>query len=137
MQEDKEPLFDSAKTTLSSLRIMALMMASLQFQRDRFENELRKDFSAATDFADYLVRKGMPFRTAHAVVGTMVKECEERGIALDGLTLKELRSYSTRFGHDALALALPRNCVAAKRSEGSTSPTEVRKALRRWEKKLH
>jgi len=137
MQEDKEPLFDAARTTLSSLRIMALMIGSVTFRRDRFEEELRKDFSLATDYADYLVRKGIPFRSAHAVVGAIVKRCEERGVTLETLTLKDLRAFSPAFGPDALALADPRHSVASKKSAGSTAPSEVRKALRRWEKKLH
>jgi len=136
MQEDKEPLFDSTDTTQSSLHIMAEMIGSVEFNVERFEVELREDFSAATDYADYLVRKGVPFRAAHAVVGTMVRNCVEKKRSLESLSLKSLQGFSHLFEKDALDLSRPRKSIARKKSAGSTSPREVEKALRRWERAL-
>ncbi len=79
MQEDKEPLFDAAETLERSLHIMAKMFATVKFDRTRFEAELSSDFLLATELADYLGRKGMPFRNAHAVAGSIVRECSGRG----------------------------------------------------------
>jgi argininosuccinate lyase len=136
MQEDKEPLFDSTDTTQSSLHIMAEMIGSVEFNVERFEVELREDFSAATDYADYLVRKGVPFRAAHAVVGTMVRNCVEKKRSLESLSLKSLQGFSHLFEKDALDLSRPHKSIARKKSAGSTSPREVEKALRRWERAL-
>jgi argininosuccinate lyase len=136
LQEDKEPLFDAADTTLASLRIMALMVGSLTFRRDRFVQELESDFSAATDLADYLVRKGLPFRAAHAAVGGLVRRCVEEGKSFADLTLRDLRRCSPLFASDALALMHPRSGIALKRSAGSTGPREVARALRAWERRL-
>ncbi len=136
MQEDKEFLFDAADTVVSSLRVMAKMMRTVKFRRDRFEAELEGDPLLATEIADYLVRKGMPFRTAHGITGDIVRSCGDAGRSLSTLTLKEFRNYATAFDRDVLALLSPRASLAAKRSRGSTSPAEVRSALTRWESRL-
>ncbi|MGA9121613.1 MAG: argininosuccinate lyase [Bacteroidota bacterium] len=136
LQEDKEPLFDAADTLASSINIMTLMIPTITVNADRFEAELRDDFTAATDLADYLVRKGMPFRSAHAVVGGIVRHCVEKGIGLQDLSPAVLRSFSPMFRADVLDLLDPRTGIKLKKSAGSTSPVEVGKALRRWERQL-
>ena len=136
MQEDKEPLFDAADTVLSSLRIMAKMMKTVTFRRDRFEHELTGDPLLATEIADYLVRRGMPFRTAHGITGAIVRSCDEAGQPLSALTLKDFRCFAKEFDSGVLALLKPRTSIAAKRSAGSTAPKQVRAALRRWERRL-
>jgi len=136
MQEDKEPLFDAAETLERSLRIMARMIPTVTFDRKRFEAELNSDFLLATELADYLGRKGMPFRNAHAVAGSIVRECIERGVSLGELPLKDYRRHTRLFAADLYALLAVRATILLKRSAGSTSPTEVAKAIRRWEKKL-
>ncbi len=136
MQEDKEPLFDAADATLSSLRIMALMVASASFRPERFEEELRADFSTATDLADELVRKGLPFREAHAVVGAVVRYCLENDRTLQDLSAADLKRFTPLLGPGAAGFAEPRRSVARKRSAGSTAPREVARALQRWERKL-
>ncbi len=136
MQEDKEFLFDAADTVLTSLQVMAKMMRTVKFRRDRFEAELEGDPLLATEIADYLVRKGMPFRTAHGITGDIVRSCADAGRSLATLTLKEFRSYATAFDRDVLALLSARTSLSAKRSAGSTSPAEVRSALTRWERRL-
>lgn len=136
MQEDKEPLFDAVDTATASLHIMARMMATVSFDRERFAEELRNDFLLATELADYLVRKGMPFRKAHGVVGEIVRECVASGLSLRDLPLERYRKFSDKFRGDVYAVLDPLSSVALKRSAGSTSPREVEKALRRWETRL-
>ncbi|RPH36892.1 argininosuccinate lyase [bacterium] len=136
MQEDKEPLFDAADTLAGSLQMMALMLQTMTVHGDRFEAELKSDFLVATELADYLVRKGLPFRKAHALVGSIVQHCEQSGATLQALPLETYRTFSPLFGADAMAALGPRASLTAKQSAGSTSPAEVSKALRRWKKKL-
>ena len=136
MQEDKEPLFDAADTATASLRIMARMMATVTFDRDRFEEELRQDFLLATELADYLVRKGMPFRKAHGVAGEIVRECAASGLSLPDLPLERYRRFAEEFREDMYAVLDPRASVARKRSAGSTSPQKWKRRCTRWEKKL-
>jgi argininosuccinate lyase len=136
MQEDKEPLFDTADTLAVSLRIMTLMVSSTKFNRNRFEAELRSDMLLATELADYLVRKRMPFRSAHAIVGSIVKTCLSRSIQLHELPLAEYRRFCPLFARDIAGLFDPRASILRKRSAGSTSPREVVQALRKWQKVL-
>jgi argininosuccinate lyase len=136
MQEDKEPTFDAAATVSDSLRIMALMLASAKFERKRFEQEMHSDFLLATELAEYLARKGAPFRKSHTIVGAIVRECEEQGIGLADLPLDRYRKHSALFARDLYRLLDPRSAVSQKRSAGSTSPREVQKALTLWTVKL-
>jgi len=132
MQEDKEPLFDAADTLTGSLSIMAGMMATVEFDASRFEGELRADTLLATELADYLVRKGLPFRKAHAVTGALVRECVERSVPLVDLPLHIYRAHAPEFADDLYAVLDPRASVRRKRSAGSTAPAEVARALARW-----
>jgi argininosuccinate lyase len=136
MQEDKEPLFDAADTLAGSLQIMTLMLQTMTVHGDRFEGELKSDFLVATELADYLVRQGLPFRKAHAVVGSIVHHCDRSARTLQSLSLEQYRSFSPLFDEDVIAVLEPRASLAAKKSAGSTSPAEVTKALRRWKAKL-
>jgi argininosuccinate lyase len=136
MQEDKEPLFDAADTVTDSLQVSSLMLRSVQFDAKRFEAELSTDFLAATELADYLVRKGLPFRKAHAVVGAIVKTCERRKIPFAGLSLREYKKFSRLFENDVMALLSPGNSISLKKSLGSTSPGEVKRAIRGWKRIL-
>jgi argininosuccinate lyase len=132
MQEDKEPLFDAADTVTGSLSILAGMMATVEFDASRFEGELRADTLLATELADYLVRKGLPFRKAHAVTGALVRECGERSVPLVDLPLHIYRAHAPEFADDLYAVLDPHASVRRKRSAGSTAPVEVARALARW-----
>jgi argininosuccinate lyase len=132
MQEDKEPLFDAADTVTGSLRVTSLMLRGVRFDSKRFEAELTADFLVATELADYLVRKGLPFRKAHAIVGAIVKTCESRKILFSGLSLREYKRFSPLFEKDVLSQLSPRNSISLKKSLGSTSPREVKHAIRKW-----
>jgi argininosuccinate lyase len=136
MQEDKEPLFDAADTVTASLDILARMMATVSFDPGRFEDELNGDQLLATELADYLVRKGIPFREAHGIVGDLVARCAEKGCSLGELPLREYIRRSSAFSRDVSSLLDARTSLSMKQSAGSTSPKEVAKALRLWNKRL-
>jgi argininosuccinate lyase len=136
MQEDKEPLFDAARTAAESLAIASLMLDSTRFNASRFEEDWRSDLLLATELADYLVRKGMPFRKAHGVVGGIVRSCVTRKRSLNSLPLSEYRKHSALFGRDLYPWISARESVKRKRSAGSTAPREVAAAIRRWKRAL-
>jgi argininosuccinate lyase len=131
LQEDKEPLFDTADTLNRTLAVMAPMLGTMTIDKDRAEQVCREGYMNATELADYLARKGVPFREAHRIVGTIVLDCAREKRALDELSLKELRKYSKEFGKDALACLSLMSAVKNKKSHGGTSPTRVRKAIRK------
>jgi argininosuccinate lyase len=136
MQEDKLPLIDSARTLEESLHVAAGMIRTLRFRAARFEEELEGSPALATELADYLVRKGVPFREAHSAAGAAVRQAAERGTALRDLPLAAYRRLSPGFEKDLFALLSARRSLYAKRSEGSTSPTSVARAIARWERRL-
>ena len=97
MQEDKEPFFDSVKTVLSCIQVMSGMLKTLKVKGDRMRSAVKKGFLNATEVADYLVLKGMPFRDAHGVVGNIVLYCEEKNCSIEELNLEELNGFSALF----------------------------------------
>ena len=105
------------------------MVRGLKFRPARTLGALAHDMSAATEIADYLASKGMPFRDAHHVSGEIVRYAEGRGVGLDGLTLDELRRYSDLIDADLPALLTPQAVVNAKTSPGGTAPARVREQL--------
>ena len=131
LQEDKEPLFDAADTTRDSLRLLAAAVATAAFRAPR---PAGPELSAATDLAEELVRRGVPFRVAHERVGRLVSLAERGGRGLPELTDDEL-SHEGLDGLDR-ALLTPEGSVRAKRTLGSTHPDEVSRAIREWARKL-
>jgi len=136
LQEDKPPLFDAADTATASLRICARMMNQVRFNAARFERGMDGALLLATELADYLVRKGLPFRTAHAVVGGIAAECERSGKTLGELSVADYRRHSKLFAKDVTVLLAARSSIEEKSSEGSTSTRHVHAALRRWRRRL-
>ena len=128
-QEDKTPLFDAADTLLDCLRAMADIVAAMRPNAAAMRAAAEAGYSTATDFADYLVRKGVPFRDAHAVVGSAVARAAERGLALSELGLSELRELSPRIGEDVYAVLSVEGSVAARDHFGGTAPATVRRAV--------
>ena len=129
LQEDKEPLFDAADTVLGSLMACSGMLATCTFKEDRLREASHEGYMAATDLADYLVGKGLPFRQAHAVVGRIVGDCVREGVTLQALTTDELRSYSELFdddAHDALDID---SIVRRRTTYGGTGHDAVRTQL--------
>lgn len=136
MQEDKEPLFDASETLLGSLQVLDGVVASLTFNTARMAQAAAQDYTTATDLADYLVRKGLPFRDAHHVVGALVGACVADGKQLSDLTLDALRSHSPLFEADALDVLTAQASAAARDVPGGTAPSQVRQALVAAEQRL-
>ncbi len=129
MQEDKEAFFDAADTVRGCLEILAPLLRGLRFRTERLRALAGEGFATATDLADYLVRKGLPFREAHRVVGRAVALALERGVGLEALPLEELRALSALFGPDFREVLTVEAALAARAVYGGTAPAAVREAL--------
>jgi argininosuccinate lyase len=127
LQEDKAAVLAGASVVLPTLRIFAAMLPALQFNLERMRNAAGQSFSLATDLADYLVKKGMPFRDAHGVVGGLVREAEARGCELNQLPVEVYRAGSELFEADVLAIDLD-SSIASRDVPGGTAPGRVRAA---------
>ncbi|MBA3479900.1 MAG: argininosuccinate lyase [Lautropia sp.] len=128
-QEDKEPLFDAADTVLQTLRIFVEMVPGIEVRADRMRMAAAEGFSTATDLADYLVRKGMPFRDAHETVALAVRKASERGVDLAELTLEELRGFSNLIEKDIGGVLTLEGSVSSRDHFGGTAPAQVRAAI--------
>ena len=129
MQEDKPPVFDAFDTLTASINIFADMLDTLTIRADNMEQAASKGFTNATDAADYLVSKGVPFRECHAIIGELVLYCLSHGKSIEDLTLQQLQDFAPEFDSDVYARIDVRSCIKAKRSEGSTSFDSVRAML--------
>ena len=136
MQEDKEPLFDASDTLQLCLAVTARMIPSIQFNRARMLEASREGFMEATDLADALAMKGVPFREAHGIVGKIVLFCSKHEKRLADLTLDELRAFSPEFDASILKALDPMAIVARRDTPGGTAPKQVRAALKRARKRL-
>jgi len=136
MQEDKEPLFDALDTVRGSLKVMADMVPGIAFHREAMRAAASAGYATATDLADYLVRKGVPFREAHAVVGGAVQACIDRGCDLAELDLATLQGFSEAIGDDVYQVLTLDGSVAARDHIGGTAPDQVRAAVRRARERL-
>jgi argininosuccinate lyase len=130
LQEDKEPFFDADDTTSASLGIMAEMMQAMEFAPERMHAALSKGFLNATELADYLAAKGLPFREAHHVSGRAVALAESKGVGLEDLPLDELKELSDLID-EGVAAALQYDVAASRReTRGGTGPNSVQEQLR-------
>ena len=129
LQEDKEALFDTVDTLLPTLRVFAGMVEGLRFEVDRMRAAAEGGYSLATDLADYLVRKGVPFRRAHGAVADLVRSAQAQGKGLRELDLQEYQRFSPLFEADVLDLTVEQ-ALAARDVPGGTAPERVRTALR-------
>lgn len=125
LQEDKAGAFDAARTLGDCLTCASGMVASMRVNAERMADQAKAGFSAATDVADYLAKKGMPFREAHAVVGRLVLQCEKRGCGLEDLTMEEFREASELFDEDIAGCLKIEDIVAARTTYGGTAPSAV------------
>lgn len=135
-QEDKEPLFDTADTVIDTLRIYADMVGGIRVRAENMRAALRQGFATATDLADYLVKKGLPFRDAHEAVARAVRACETRGCDLAELPLDELRTFSPLIGDEVLEVLKIEGSLAARNHTGGTAPAAVRQAIARARERL-
>jgi len=136
LQEDKEPVFDTLDTVSQGLAIAAELLANMKFNTARLEDATKTGYMTATDLADYLVRKNVPFRQAHAIVGRTVAYCVQKKKELIELALDELRQFSEAIDEDVVAVLTVKGSVDSRRSTGGTSIVRVKEALARAEREL-
>ncbi len=129
LQEDKPPVFDAIDTVMGCLSVMAPMVGSMKVNTDRLKHWCDYGFLAATELADFLAERGVPFRTAHGVVRKLVSYCQRKGVRLDQLSLLELKVFHSQFDKEALSLLEPEKVVRAKTSYGGTSPASVQRQI--------
>jgi argininosuccinate lyase len=135
-QEDKEPLFDTADTLTDTLRIFADMIPGIRVRADNMAAALRQGYATATDLADYLVKKGLPFRDAHEAVARATRACEQKGCDLAELSLAELQAFSPLIGDEVFQVLTVEGSLAARNHLGGTAPAQVRQAIARARQRL-
>ncbi len=137
LQEDKEPIFDTAKTVSDCLKAITILFdEGLKFNEFNLMQSVEKDFSNATDLADYLVHKGVAFREAYQIVGSIVMFCVSKKILFKELPLNEFRKFHQSFDEDIYENILPKNVVNSRNSVGGTSFERVEEELLRWKNRL-
>ncbi len=125
LQEDKEPLFDTVKTVLDCIEIMTEFIDKIKPNKEIMKYWADKGFSTATDIADYLVSKGIPFRNAHKITGSIVKYCIENSKSLDELSIEEFKNFSEKFDEDIFEFISLKNVINRRNSYGGTSIKQV------------
>lgn len=136
MQLDKAPLMGSLTRIHEILILFPLLFEGLKVREEVAETLVQQDGLLATDLAEYLVKKGVPFREAHESVGKLMQFLDEEGRRLASLSLKDFRRFSPQFGQDLFKQLTPEASVSAKISAGGTGPREVNRAIAKWEKRL-
>ncbi|MFD2671944.1 argininosuccinate lyase [Marinicrinis sediminis] len=136
MQEDKEGMFDTVKTLQGALQLFAPMISTMKVNGERMRQAVNQDFSNATDIADYLVNKGLPFRQAHEVIGKTVLYCIQQQKYLLDLNLDEFKQFSKLFEDDIYAVLQPEQVVNARNVYGGTAKPQVAKAIERAQDQL-
>lgn len=129
MQEDKEAIFDSLDTVVMCLEVLAPMVATMKINAENTYRSAQKGFINATDLADYLTKKGMPFRSAYKIVGQIVAECIEKNFVLDTYPISEYKKYSELFDEDLYGEISLETCVQKRNSVGGASPKSVREQI--------
>ena len=135
-QEDKEPLFDTVDTLIDTLRIYADMMRGVTVKPENMRAAVMQGFATATDLADYLVKKGMPFRDSHEVVAQAVRYADQNGVDLSELPLEVLQGFSSLISDDVYQVLTPEGSLAARNHLGGTAPEQVRFQAERWRRLL-
>ncbi|MGV8958661.1 argininosuccinate lyase [Lactococcus lactis] len=136
LQEDKEGMFDSADTIITSLTVMNGMLSTLTVNRVNMEKSTEQDFSNATELADYLAAKGLPFRKAHELVGLLVLDCIKKGIYLQGVNLQDYQMLSPLINEDVYEVLKSRTAVSRRNSLGGTGFESVKKQIEEAKKEL-
>ena len=131
-QEDKEPLFDTVDTLIDTLRIYADMMRGVTVKPENMRAAVMQGFATATDLADYLVKKGMPFRDSHEVVALAVRHADRAGVDLSELPLEDLQSFSDLINEDVYNVLTPEGSLNARNHLGGTAPEQVHRQVARW-----
>ncbi|KIA79881.1 argininosuccinate lyase [Chromobacterium piscinae] len=135
-QEDKEPLFDTVDTLQTTLRIYADMMRGVTVKPEAMRAAVLQGYATATDLADYLVKKGLPFRDSHEVVALAVRHAEQQGVDLSELALPVLQGFSALIAEDVYTVLTPEGSLAQRDHVGGTAPTQVRAQIARHRARL-
>ena len=130
MQEDKECVFNAADTLIACIKIFTAMIKTATWNKKRMYESASKGFTNATDAADYLVKKGMPFRDAHSVIGHIVLACEKKGIGISDLTLDELKEFSELFAEDVYTAISLETCVNTRKIIGAPAKEFTQKHIK-------
>ncbi|MBI2067474.1 MAG: argininosuccinate lyase [Deltaproteobacteria bacterium] len=136
MQEDKEAVFDLLDTVIDCVDMMAELFPKMKPNRERMREALQDSFLLATDIADWLVRRGVDFRSSHGIVSQLVRYAEEHGKELTELSLVEFRKFSKKFDLGVLKILKPEASIALRNKTGGTAPEAVKKEIKRLEKRL-
>ncbi len=136
MQEDKEVTFDAIDTVKDCLVLFTGMLGTMRFHRERMERSARNGFTNATDAADYLVGKGVPFRDAHGIIGRLVLYCIEKNASIDDLSLEELKGISDKFEEDIYDAVSLKTCVEKRLTYGAPGPEVMRKVIEQYRAEL-
>jgi argininosuccinate lyase len=136
MQEDKEAIFDAVDTVKACLPVFTKMLSTIRINRENMYRAAGGGFANATDAADYLVKKGIPFRSAHEIVGKMVLYCISNNKALDELTPEEFKGFSPKIEDDVYEAISLEKCVSDRRLPGGPAPESVKAAIENGRKFL-
>ena len=136
MQEDKEALFDTIDTAKDCLKVFSPMLETMKINKEKMLDATKQGFLTATDVADYLVKKGVPFRESHHIVGKIVAYCIRKGKALEDLSLKEWKIFSGKFGEDIKAAISVKASIKSRKVSGGTAVETVKKRLKEIERGL-
>ncbi|HAK35062.1 MAG TPA: argininosuccinate lyase [Pantoea sp.] len=136
MQEDKEGLFDALDTWLDCLHMSALVLDGIQVKRPRCQEAAEQGYANSTELADYLVAKGLPFREAHHIVGEAVVEAIKQGVALEALSLTQLKQFSAAIEEDVYAILALHSCLEKRNAKGGVAPQQVAFAIAEAKKRL-
>ena len=135
-QEDKEPLFDTVDTLKDTLRIFAEMVGGITVKPEAMERAALKGYATATDLADYMVKKGLPFRDAHEAVAHAVKTASTQGVDLSDLPLETLQQFNPKIEQDVYEVLSLRGSLNARNTLGGTAPSQVRAQITRHRARL-
>ncbi len=136
MQEDKEPMFDTVDTVKSCLEVLSEMLQVIEFKHENMKKALNEGFITATDVADYLSRKGMPFRNSHEVAGKIVSYAEKKGLELADLNISEFKNFSDLFEQDLYKYITLDGSINSRKSHGGTAKSNVKKMIQSAKKEI-
>ncbi|KAK3582418.1 hypothetical protein CHS0354_023964 [Potamilus streckersoni] len=136
MQEDKTPLFDSFDTLTACIRISSMMLANCVFNKEKLLEATKRGFCNATEIADYLAEKGIPFRKAHEICGKIVAYCVSKNVTLEELSMEKYQEFSEKFEKNIFSRLNPSSSIQLKKTKGSTSFKEVLNQINYWKRKF-
>jgi argininosuccinate lyase len=129
MQEDKEVAFDAMDNADNCIHLFTGMIKTMKFRRERMAKSAMNGFTNATDAADYLVKKGVPFRDAHGIIGRLVLYCIDKNVSIDDLSLEELKSISPVFEEDIYEAISLKECIEKRNTIGAPGPLAMQKVI--------